>query len=236
MIQSFQACPWWWHLSKKRGPWGRGRLGFYGDLEKRRELHFLAHMIFYLPLLGFTIWELGAKEGEVGGGHGVATMHGRRAKAASVSVDGDAQGAERGGSTAYGRDTAARRGSLRSVTARVSVPSSLVVVMIHGGGDRMGGVDGGSRGGREQRLTVDGGVCTGRDGGGEFPLLFGSGTSRISTRHGAVLEGKVLLVWSGHKDEKIRCWQMDHQSLDDNKWNNYFKESLSWQAHRGPVQ
>ncbi|KAJ1409289.1 WD40/YVTN repeat-like-containing domain superfamily [Sesbania bispinosa] len=43
------------------------------------------------------------------------------------------------------------------------------------------------------------------------------------------------LVWSGHKDGKIRCWQMDHQSLDDNKWNNHFKESLSWQAHRGPV-
>ncbi|KAJ1401547.1 prephenate dehydratase [Sesbania bispinosa] len=45
MIQSFQACPWWWHLSKKPRPWGRGRLGFCGDLKKRRELHFLAHMV-----------------------------------------------------------------------------------------------------------------------------------------------------------------------------------------------
>ncbi|KAI5394800.1 type II inositol polyphosphate 5-phosphatase 15 isoform X1 [Lathyrus oleraceus] len=44
------------------------------------------------------------------------------------------------------------------------------------------------------------------------------------------------LMWSGHKDGKIRCWHMDYQSLDDdNKWSNRFKESLSWQAHRGPV-
>lgn len=43
------------------------------------------------------------------------------------------------------------------------------------------------------------------------------------------------LVWSGHKDGKIRCWQMDYQSLDDHKWSNRFKECLSWQAHRGPV-
>lgn len=38
------------------------------------------------------------------------------------------------------------------------------------------------------------------------------------------------LVWSGHKDGKIRSWKMD-QSLDDMP----FKEGLSWQAHRGPV-
>lgn len=41
------------------------------------------------------------------------------------------------------------------------------------------------------------------------------------------------LVWSGHKDGKIRCWLMD-QSLDEN-WRSPFNESLSWQAHRGPV-
>lgn len=41
------------------------------------------------------------------------------------------------------------------------------------------------------------------------------------------------LVWSGHKDGKIRCWQMD-ESLNDN-WSTRFKECLSWQAHRGPV-
>ena len=38
------------------------------------------------------------------------------------------------------------------------------------------------------------------------------------------------LIWSGHKDGKIRSWKMD-QPLDDNP----FKEGLSWQAHRGPV-
>ncbi|KAK7278295.1 hypothetical protein RJT34_23321 [Clitoria ternatea] len=45
------------------------------------------------------------------------------------------------------------------------------------------------------------------------------------------------LVWSGHRDGKIKCWHMDHQSSDDNNcyWNNHFKESLSWHAHRGPV-
>lgn len=38
------------------------------------------------------------------------------------------------------------------------------------------------------------------------------------------------LVWSGHKDGKIRSWKMD-QTFD----NSPFKEGLSWQAHRGPV-
>ncbi|XP_030937887.1 type I inositol polyphosphate 5-phosphatase 12 isoform X2 [Quercus lobata] len=38
------------------------------------------------------------------------------------------------------------------------------------------------------------------------------------------------VVWTGHKDGKIRSWKMD-QPLDDNP----FKEGLSWQAHRGPV-
>lgn len=38
------------------------------------------------------------------------------------------------------------------------------------------------------------------------------------------------LIWSGHKDGKIRSWKMD-QPLDDVP----FKEGLSWQAHRGPV-
>ncbi|WVY97207.1 hypothetical protein V8G54_029358 [Vigna mungo] len=47
------------------------------------------------------------------------------------------------------------------------------------------------------------------------------------------------LVWSGHRDGKIRCWKMDDESLEDNNnccdWSNRFKENLSWQAHRGPV-
>ncbi|KAM0065072.1 putative inositol-polyphosphate 5-phosphatase transcription factor WD40-like family [Helianthus debilis subsp. tardiflorus] len=40
------------------------------------------------------------------------------------------------------------------------------------------------------------------------------------------------LVWSGHKDGKIRSWKMDQQAIDDAP----FKEGLSFQAiHRGTV-
>lgn len=39
------------------------------------------------------------------------------------------------------------------------------------------------------------------------------------------------LVWSGHKDGKIRSWRMDQPNSDDSP----FKEGLSWQAHRGSV-
>lgn len=39
------------------------------------------------------------------------------------------------------------------------------------------------------------------------------------------------LVWSGHKDGKIRSWKMDQQFTD----GTAFKEGFSWQAHRGPV-
>lgn len=55
------------------------------------------------------------------------------------------------------------------------------------------------------------------------------------------------LIWSGHKDGKIRSWKMDQGvtlpplanqfSVD---WNGHganeaFKEGLSWQAHRAPI-
>ncbi|KAI3470298.1 hypothetical protein Pfo_026961 [Paulownia fortunei] len=39
------------------------------------------------------------------------------------------------------------------------------------------------------------------------------------------------LVWSGHKDGKIRSWKMDQHFSD----GTAFKEGFSWQAHRGPV-
>ncbi|CAI9090780.1 OLC1v1025619C3 [Oldenlandia corymbosa var. corymbosa] len=39
------------------------------------------------------------------------------------------------------------------------------------------------------------------------------------------------VVWSGHKDGKIRCWKMD----ETNKCGKCFSEVISWQAHRGPV-
>ncbi|KAL8225857.1 hypothetical protein R6Q57_018414 [Mikania cordata] len=40
------------------------------------------------------------------------------------------------------------------------------------------------------------------------------------------------LVWSGHKDGRIRCWKMI-QSCDDHEVP--FRDCFSWQAHRGPV-
>ncbi|KAF5742787.1 Endonuclease/exonuclease/phosphatase family protein isoform 7 [Tripterygium wilfordii] len=39
------------------------------------------------------------------------------------------------------------------------------------------------------------------------------------------------LVWSGHKDGKIRSWKMD-QTFEDNA---LIREGLSWQAHKDPV-
>ncbi|KAJ4914520.1 hypothetical protein Rs2_00070 [Raphanus sativus] len=39
------------------------------------------------------------------------------------------------------------------------------------------------------------------------------------------------ILWSGHKDGTIRAWNMD-QHHDD---SDPFKERISWQAHRGPV-
>ncbi|KAL6578201.1 hypothetical protein OROMI_010529 [Orobanche minor] len=46
-----------------------------------------------------------------------------------------------------------------------------------------------------------------------------------------IVELGTKLVYSGHKDGKIRSWKMDHHFSDENG----FKEGLSWQAHRGPV-
>ncbi|KAL6971854.1 phosphoinositide 5-phosphatase [Sarracenia purpurea var. burkii] len=45
-----------------------------------------------------------------------------------------------------------------------------------------------------------------------------------------IVDSANKLVWSGHKDGKIRSWKMD-QPLDD----SHFKDGLSWQAHRGPI-
>ncbi|KAL8160324.1 hypothetical protein V2J09_001861 [Rumex salicifolius] len=41
------------------------------------------------------------------------------------------------------------------------------------------------------------------------------------------------LIWTGHKDGKIRSWKMDQSfSLED---YSPFKEGLSWQGHKGPI-
>ncbi|KAG2260297.1 hypothetical protein Bca52824_079591 [Brassica carinata] len=43
------------------------------------------------------------------------------------------------------------------------------------------------------------------------------------------------LMWSGHKDGKIRAWKMDQRPCGSDDDLNPFKERISWQAHRGPV-
>ncbi|XP_043715231.1 type I inositol polyphosphate 5-phosphatase 12-like isoform X2 [Telopea speciosissima] len=45
-----------------------------------------------------------------------------------------------------------------------------------------------------------------------------------------VVDAGNRLIWTGHKDGKVRSWKMD-QPLDGNP----FREGLSWHAHRGPV-
>lgn len=42
------------------------------------------------------------------------------------------------------------------------------------------------------------------------------------------------VVWSGHRDGRITCWNMT--TLDQNgDRRRHIQEGLSWQAHRGPV-
>lgn len=47
------------------------------------------------------------------------------------------------------------------------------------------------------------------------------------------------VVWSGHRDGRIRCWRMDQEigiGVESGcGTETLFKEGLSWQAHRGPV-
>jgi len=43
------------------------------------------------------------------------------------------------------------------------------------------------------------------------------------------------LVWTGHKDGKIRAWKMNQPNTTTADDSKPFKERLSWQAHRGPV-
>ncbi|KAG2713503.1 hypothetical protein I3760_04G178300 [Carya illinoinensis] len=42
------------------------------------------------------------------------------------------------------------------------------------------------------------------------------------------------VVWSGHIDGRIRCWKTTISDHNGESWSR-FKESFSWQAHRGPV-
>ncbi|CAL5394733.1 unnamed protein product [Camellia sinensis] len=46
-----------------------------------------------------------------------------------------------------------------------------------------------------------------------------------------IVDSGTKLVWSGHKDGRVRSWKMDQPVVDDSP----FKEGLSWLAHRGPI-
>ncbi|XP_022744557.1 type II inositol polyphosphate 5-phosphatase 15 isoform X2 [Durio zibethinus] len=56
-------------------------------------------------------------------------------------------------------------------------------------------------------------------------LSNGSGNAAVMCMVGDEGNG---VVWSGHRDGRIRGWKMDCES-------GWFKEGWSWQAHRGPV-
>lgn len=42
------------------------------------------------------------------------------------------------------------------------------------------------------------------------------------------------VVWSGHRDGRIRCWKMTMPDANG-ELRSHFMEDFSWQAHRGPV-
>ncbi|KAI3793604.1 hypothetical protein L1987_36224 [Smallanthus sonchifolius] len=64
---------------------------------------------------------------------------------------------------------------------------------------------------------------------GEAEALFYESV-RTSPTLCLVVDDGNKVVWSGHRDGKIRCWKMLQSSDDDS-----FRECFSWQAHRGPV-
>ncbi|XAR65836.1 Phosphoinositide 5-phosphatase [Bertholletia excelsa] len=68
----------------------------------------------------------------------------------------------------------------------------------------------------------------GRSGDEEAAIFYES--ARTSPTLCLITDGGNRMVWTGHRDGRIRSWKMD-QSLDETP----FREALSWQAHRGPV-
>lgn len=66
--------------------------------------------------------------------------------------------------------------------------------------------------------------------GDEETATFHESASTSQTLCLMIDEGSKL-VWSGHKDGKIRSWKMEQQFTD----GNAFKEGFSWQAHKNPV-
>nr|XP_043632597.1 type II inositol polyphosphate 5-phosphatase 15 isoform X2 [Erigeron canadensis] len=66
---------------------------------------------------------------------------------------------------------------------------------------------------------------------GEVEVRFSESVKTSPTLCLVVDDGNKV-VWSGHKDGKIRCWKM-LEVFDEG--DDCFKECVSWQAHRGPV-
>ncbi|KAK1557185.1 hypothetical protein Q3G72_019701 [Acer saccharum] len=61
------------------------------------------------------------------------------------------------------------------------------------------------------------------------------GVSALMCLAGAEGSGSGL-VWSGHIDGRVRCWKMMNQNQNRHGClSDGFRETLSWQAHRGPV-
>lgn len=46
------------------------------------------------------------------------------------------------------------------------------------------------------------------------------------------------VVWSGHRDGRIKCWRMEQEAdlgFSEFDCGTFFREGLSWLAHKGPV-
>lgn len=66
---------------------------------------------------------------------------------------------------------------------------------------------------------------------------FRESLARISPTLCMVADEASHLVWSGHRDGKIRCWKMPPSGGGGRGANSKtrFRECLSWQAHLGPI-
>lgn len=77
----------------------------------------------------------------------------------------------------------------------------------------------------------------GRKSGDEESAPFRE-SSRTSPTMCLVLDERRGLVWTGHKDGKIRSWKMNQDGgggAEGEEGRSSFKDGLSWHAHRSAV-
>ncbi|XP_020245468.1 type I inositol polyphosphate 5-phosphatase 12-like [Asparagus officinalis] len=77
----------------------------------------------------------------------------------------------------------------------------------------------------------------GRKGGDEESAPFRE-SGRTSPTMSLVLDERRGLVWTGHKDGKIRSWKMNQDGgvgAEEEEGGSSFREGLSWHAHRSAV-